>query len=116
MLHARSQRRPISRAAGVAQVRSLRGWVPVPTLRADASGQVAEAAKKIIEIIVLNEGCYDIGSPGEVLYNLANDAEVSYPMTSRGLLMLEALGTVHVTRHTYPYAWQSNRIVKVEAQ
>jgi hypothetical protein len=66
--------------------------------------------------VLLNQpgGKFDHGEPGEVLYRLAEMAEVRYEETTRCVVHLEALGWVKVNRLYHDESARANKIVSVE--
>lgn len=87
--------------------------IPLPTVR--HSEKIAPA---LMRVILHHDGVYENGEPGEVLYNLSQEAGVNYFCADGAMLKLERLGTLVVTRLREPCfsPRRANPIVRIEAQ
>ena len=72
-----------------------------------------QAADRVLDVILEHGGTFDIGDPGEVLGNLATEAEVPYKELSLVVLRLERMEWVHVERLDTPEARRANRIISI---
>jgi DNA-binding MarR family transcriptional regulator len=70
---------------------------------------------QVIDTVLAHDGFYAKGDPGEVLGNLASEAEVPYKAVSLVVLRLEEMGLVTVDRQTHPDHGRANRIVSITA-
>lgn len=72
-----------------------------------------EYADRILDVILDNGGTYSQGDAGEVLANLAHDADVPYKAVSLTVLRLENMGWLQVERWDGGEARRANKVVAV---
>lgn len=71
--------------------------------------------ERVLDVLLESPGQrYDVGDPGEVLSNLANEADVDYKRTSLIVIRLEMMGWVHVDRQCHDEPRRANKICSIE--
>lgn len=97
--------------------------VAVKTAAADAReprddtatrGTFDDYADRVLDVLLKHRGVFDHGDPGEVLYNLADEAHVPYKAASVTMLRLERMGWIKVSRQYGDEARRANIILKIE--
>jgi len=76
-------------------------------------GTFDQYADRVLDAILAAGGVYASGDAGEVLHNLAVDADVPYKAVSLVVIRLEGMGFVEVDRLTHREAHRANKIVSI---